>query len=155
MGEFDHIVAALHASPVARAFKEMGESGDFSRLDGNQAKRHHFLPQFPLHGFAQERGGKERLFQMETASRGAPRPVDFRTAASRRRLYTAIGEDGEPSNRNAGYPALPSKQGQTPESAQTTTPHTTGSGSHADSEAAAGGAKSSSTRRVAASARPR
>src|SRR5215207_6191786 len=84
----------------------MGLSGDFSRLDGNQAKRHHFLPQFLLRGVAQERGGKERLFQMHTASRGAPRLVDLRAAASRRRLYTAIDEDGEPSNRNEGYLAL-------------------------------------------------
>jgi hypothetical protein len=50
-----------------RALTQMGLSGDFSRLDGNQAKRHHFLPQFLLRGFAQERGGKERLLQMETA----------------------------------------------------------------------------------------
>ena len=57
--------------------------------------------------------------------------------------------------RKDGPRLYPSKQGQTLESAQTTTPHTTGSGSHADSEAAAGGAKSSSTRRVAASALPR
>jgi hypothetical protein len=40
---------------------------------------------------------------METASRGAPRRVDLRTAASRRHLYAAIDEDGEPSNRNEGY----------------------------------------------------
>lgn len=106
MGEFDHIVAALQSSPVVRALTEMGVSGDFSRLDGNQAKRHHFLPQFLLRGFAQECGGKDRLFQMETGSRSAPRLVDLRTAASRRRLYTAIDEGGEPSNRNEGYLAL-------------------------------------------------
>src|SRR4051812_9706005 len=106
MGEFDHIVAALQSSPVVRAFTEMGVSGDFSRLDRNQAKRHHFLPQFLLRGFAHEHNGNDRLFQMETASRGAPRRVDLRTAASRRRLYTAIDGDGEPSNRNEGYLAL-------------------------------------------------
>lgn len=81
-------------------------SGDFSRLERNQAKRHHFLPQFLLRGFAHEHNGKDRLFQMQTASRGAPRRVDVRTAASRRRLYTAIDENGEPSNRNEGYLAL-------------------------------------------------
>jgi hypothetical protein len=32
MGEFDHIVAALHSSPVVCAFTEMGVSGDFSGL---------------------------------------------------------------------------------------------------------------------------
>jgi hypothetical protein len=106
MGEFDHIVAALRSSPVVRTFAEMGVSGDFSSLDRNQAKRHHFLPQFLLRGFAHEHSGKDRLFQMETTKRGAPRRVDLRTAASRRRLYTAIDEDGEPSNRNEGYLAL-------------------------------------------------
>jgi len=104
-GEFDHIAVALNSSPVVRAFTEMGVSGDFSRLDRNQAKRHHFVPQFLLRGFALEHNGKHRLFQMETASRGAPRRVDLGTAASRR-LYTAIDEDGEPSNRNEGYLAL-------------------------------------------------
>src|SRR3954462_5305649 len=106
MGEFDHIVAALRSSPVVRAFTEITASGDFSRLDRNQAKRHHFLPQFLLRGFAHEHDGKDRLFQMETASRGAPRRGALRTAASRHRLYTAIDEDGEPSNRNEGYLAL-------------------------------------------------
>jgi hypothetical protein len=84
----------------------MGVSGDFSRLDRNQAKRHHFVPHFLLRGFALEHNGNDRLFQMETASRGARRRVDLGTAASRRRLYTAIDEDGEPSNRNEGYLAL-------------------------------------------------
>jgi Protein of unknown function (DUF4238) len=84
----------------------MGVAGDFSALDRSQAKRHHFVPQFLLRGFALKHNGKDRLFQMETASRGAPRRVDVGTAASRRRLYTAIDEDGEPSNRNEGYLAL-------------------------------------------------
>src|SRR5215210_2506087 len=106
MGEFDHIAAALHLSPLIRELTEMGISGDFSRLDRNEAKRHHFLPQFLLRGFAHAQNGKDELFQMETAKRGAPRRVDLRTAASRRRLYTAIDEDGEPSNRNEGYLAL-------------------------------------------------
>jgi Protein of unknown function (DUF4238) len=106
MGEFDHIVAALQSSPLVRELTEIGVSGDFSRLEKNEAKRHHFLSQFLLRGFAQERNGKHRLFQMEAARRGAPRPVDIRTAASRRRLYTGIDEQGEPSNRNEGYLAL-------------------------------------------------
>jgi transposase-like protein len=69
------------------------------------------------------------------------------------RVMRRLTETGQ--IRKDGPRLYPSKQGQTPESAQATTPHTSGSGSHADSEAAAGGAKSSSTRRVAASARPR
>jgi hypothetical protein len=81
MGAFDHIVAAMNSSPVVRAFKEMGESGDFSRLDSSQAKRHHFLPQFLLRGFAHQHNGKDRLFQMETATRGAR---DQSTSAPRR-----------------------------------------------------------------------
>jgi hypothetical protein len=62
MGEFDHIAAALHSSPLIRAFTEMGVSGDFSRLDRRQAKRHQFLPQFLLRGFAHQHNGKDRLF---------------------------------------------------------------------------------------------
>lgn len=106
MGEFDHIVAALQASPVVAAFQEMAVSNDFSRLDRNAAKRHHFLPQFLLRGFAHAHQGKARLFQMETATRRAPLRVDVRNAASRRRLYTAVGEDGRCSNRIEGYLAL-------------------------------------------------
>ena len=41
MGEFDHIAAAMQASPVTAAFMEMTESNDFSLLDKNTAKRHH------------------------------------------------------------------------------------------------------------------
>ena len=55
MGEFDHMVAALQSSPVVRALTQMGLSGDFIRLDGNQAKRHHFLPQFLLRGVVRDR----------------------------------------------------------------------------------------------------
>jgi hypothetical protein len=43
--------AALQASPLTAAFMEMVESNDFSRLDKNTAKRHHFLSQFLLRGF--------------------------------------------------------------------------------------------------------
>lgn len=103
MAEFDHIVAALRASPFTTACMEMAASNDFSRLDRNAAKRQHFLPQFLLRGFVHVHSGKDRVSQMETTSRRAPRRVDIRTAASRRRLYTVLDEDGRPSNRNEGY----------------------------------------------------
>ncbi len=103
MGEFDHIVAALRASPFTSACMEMAVSNDFSRLERNAAKRQHFLPQLLLRGFAHAHNGKDRVWQMETTSRRAPRRVDIRTAASRHRLYAVPDEDGRPSNRNEGY----------------------------------------------------
>lgn len=103
MGEFDHIAAALKASPLTAAFMEMAASNDFSRLDKNPAKRHHFLPRFLLRGFSHTHKGKYCVFQMEAKSRRAPLRVDIRTAPSRHRLYAAPGEDGELSNRNEGY----------------------------------------------------
>ncbi len=106
MGDFDHIVAALRASPLVTAFQEMAVSRDFSRLDKAAAKRHHFVPQFLLRGFTHIHQGKDCVFQVEATTRRAPRRVDIRTAASRHRLYTAIDEDGRPSNRNEGYLAL-------------------------------------------------
>lgn len=106
MGDFDHIVAALRASPLMTALQEMAVSNDFSRLERNEAKRHHFLPQFLLRGFAHAHQGKDCLFQIETASRRAPLRVDMRTAASRHRLYTATDEDGRASNRHEGYLAF-------------------------------------------------
>jgi hypothetical protein len=33
VGEFDHIVAAMEASPLMAELKAMGLSGDFSKLD--------------------------------------------------------------------------------------------------------------------------
>jgi Protein of unknown function (DUF4238) len=106
MGEFDHISSAMFASPLMAVFMEMAESNDFSRLDKTNAKRHHFLPQLLLRGFARDHQGKDCIFQMETTSRKAPRRVDIRTAASRRRLYAIPDEDGELSNRHEGYLAL-------------------------------------------------
>lgn len=106
MGEFDHIAAALQASPVTAAFKEMVESNDFSRLDKNPAKRHHFVSQFLLRGFADGREEKDCLFQMERKSRKAPMRVPIRTAASRHRYYAVPDEDGNLSNRNEGYLAV-------------------------------------------------
>lgn len=105
MGEFDHVSAALQASPVTTDLLKMTASGDFTRLEANGAKRHHFLPQFQLRGFAQPHHGKDCVFQMDTTSRGAPLRVDVRTAASRRRLY-AVATDNGPSNRLEGYLAL-------------------------------------------------
>lgn len=99
IGEFDHIAAALWASPLVAACVEMATTNDFSRLDRNAAKRHHFLPQFLLRGFAHRHKGKACLFQMETASRRAPLRVDVRTAASRHRLYTGLDKDGQLSKR--------------------------------------------------------
>ena len=55
MGEFDHIAAALQASPLMAAFMKMAATNDFSRLDKNSAKRHHFLPQFVLRGSMENR----------------------------------------------------------------------------------------------------
>lgn len=106
MGEFDHIAAAMRESPVVRAFMEMSVAGDFSALEKNQAKRHHFLPQLLLRRFSFEREGREGIFQMKAAGRGAPRRVGVRQAASRNRLYSVLGEDGELSNRHEGYLAL-------------------------------------------------
>jgi len=106
MGEFDHIVAALEASPVTQAFREMAASNDFSSLDKNAAKRHHFLSQFLLGGFAHPFNGTACVFQMETLTRRAPRRVQVRAAASRHRYYAAPDENGELSNRNEGYLAL-------------------------------------------------
>jgi len=106
VGEFDHIAAALQASPLTAAFMEMVESNDFSRLDKNTAKRHHFLSQFLLRGFGHSHKGKNCLFQMETRTRKAPMRVDVRTVASRHRLYSAPHEGGKMSNRNEGYLAL-------------------------------------------------
>ena len=105
MGQFDHIAAALQASPVTAEFTKMAASGDFTALEANGAKRHHFLPQFQLRGFAETHDGKDRVFQMDAPNRGAPRRVDVRTAASRRRLYAVATDDG-PSNRLEGYLAL-------------------------------------------------
>jgi len=106
MGEFDHIVAALDASPVTAAFREMVESNDFSSLDKNTAKRHHFVPQFLLRGFAEAHRGKDCIFQMETRSRRAPTREEVRTVAWQQELYAVPNEDGEMSNRNEGYLAL-------------------------------------------------
>jgi hypothetical protein len=106
VGEFDHIVAAMRESPVTAAFTEMSIAGDFSALERNQAKRHHFLPQLLLRKFSFAHEGREGIFQMKAAGRGAPRRVGVRQAASRNRLYSVLGEDGELSNRHEGYLAL-------------------------------------------------
>jgi hypothetical protein len=106
MGEFDHIAAAIQASPVTTAFMEMAATNDFGRLEKNAAKRHHFVSQFLLRSFAQQHRGKDCLFQMETRSRRAPLRVDARTAASRHRYYAVHDEEGSLSNRNEGYLAL-------------------------------------------------
>jgi hypothetical protein len=106
MGEFDHIVAAMRESPLISAFQEMSISGDFGALDQNQAKRHHFLPQLLLRKFSFIRDGKEGIFQMKAAGRGAPQRVGLKGAASRNRLYAIPGEDGGLSNRHEGYLAL-------------------------------------------------
>jgi hypothetical protein len=106
MGDFDHIVAAIQASPITTAFASMVETNDFSRLEGAEAKRHHFVSQFLLRGFAQKQDDKAFLFQMEAGSRRAPMRVDVRTAASRHRYYSVPDENGELSNRNEGYLAL-------------------------------------------------
>jgi Protein of unknown function (DUF4238) len=103
---FQHIAEALEASPVMAAFRKMVESNDFSRLDNSAAKRHHFVSQFLLRGFARTHKDKHCVFQMETKARGAPLRVDVRTAASRHRFYAVRGEDGTMSNRNEGYLAL-------------------------------------------------
>ena len=106
MGEFDRIVAAMSESPVIAAFTEMSVSGDVSSLEKNGAKRHHFLPQLLLRRFASEADDRERIFQMETTGRAAPRKVGLRGAASRNRLYAIEDEDGLLSNRHEGYLAL-------------------------------------------------
>lgn len=106
MGKFDHIVAAMEASPLVAALREMGRSGDFSSLERNAAKRQHFLPQLLLRNFAHSHRGRDYLFQVETGRSRAPRRMDIRDAASRHRLYTAVDEEGRISNRNEGYLAL-------------------------------------------------
>jgi hypothetical protein len=103
MGEFDHIVSAMNASPIMRELVEMGSTGDFSRLDANQAKRHHYIPQFVLREFATRRDGKHFIFQMPTQGRRAPTAVSVRDAALRKNLYRAIDENGKATNRHEGY----------------------------------------------------
>jgi hypothetical protein len=106
MGEFDWIVAAMGESPVVAAFAEMSVSGDFSGLEKNAAKRHHFLPQLLLRRFAFVREDRDGIFQMKATGRAAPRRVGLQGAASRNRLYAIPGEDGKLSNRHEGYLAL-------------------------------------------------
>lgn len=96
----------MRESPITTAFMEMAVAGDFSALEKNQAKRHHFLPQLLLRRFSFVHEGKEGIFQMKAKGRGAPRRVGLRSAASRNRLYSVLGEDGELSNRHEGYLAL-------------------------------------------------
>lgn len=109
MGRFDHVANAMLASPIAQDLARMVESQDYSRLDKNSAKRHHFLPQFMLRGFSHSHRGQDCVFQMEVTSRRAPRRMPVRTAASRHRLYQAIDESGQRSNRHEGYLALVEK----------------------------------------------
>jgi hypothetical protein len=106
VGRFDHVAAAIEDSPVVAEFKEMAISQDFSRLDNNPAKRHHFVPRLLLRRFSHKHNDKDCVFQMEATSRKAPRRVPVRTAASRHQLYRAIDEDGKSSNRHEGYLAL-------------------------------------------------
>lgn len=73
MGEFDRIVAAMSESPVIAAFTEMSVSGDFSHLEKNPAKRHHFLPQLLLRRLAFVGEDREGIFQMKATGRAAPR----------------------------------------------------------------------------------
>lgn len=96
----------MNESPVIAAFTEMSISGDFSRLEKNEAKRHHFLPQLLLRRFAFAEGGRDGIFQMKATGRAAPRKVGLKGAASRNRLYSILDEDGELSNRHEGYLAL-------------------------------------------------
>jgi hypothetical protein len=79
VGEFDDIIAAMEASPLMAEVKAMGVSGDFSKLDRNAAKRHHYVPQFLLRGFADPGDGGRRIFQMPTRSRKAPRAYPVRS----------------------------------------------------------------------------
>jgi Protein of unknown function (DUF4238) len=81
-------------------------SEDFSALDANQAKRHHFLPQLLLRRFAFERDGGDGIFQMGVTGRGAPRRVGLRGAASRKRFYSIPDGEGGLSNRHEGYLGL-------------------------------------------------
>src|SRR3954469_10717986 len=96
----------MFASPLMAELIEMGEANDFSRLDKNQAKRQHFVPQLLLRRFARGHDGKDSVFQMETGNRKAPRRVGVHQTASRHRLYALPDESGQQSNRNEGYLAL-------------------------------------------------
>lgn len=106
MGEFDHIVAAMKASPLMAELTAMGLTGDFSKLDRNAAKRHHYVPQFVLRGFADPADGGRRIFQMPIRSRKAPTRVGIRDAALRQWLYRVVTPEGGMSNRHEGYLAL-------------------------------------------------
>lgn len=106
VGEFDHIAAAMEASPLMAELKAMGLSGDFSKLERNAAKRHHYVPQFVLRGFADPADGGRRIFQMPTGSRKAPIRVGVRDAALRQWLYRVVTPEGGTSNRHEGYLAL-------------------------------------------------
>jgi hypothetical protein len=106
VGEFDHIVAAMEASPLMAELKLMGLTGDFSKLDRNAAKRHHYVPQFVLRGFTDPADGGRRIFQMPTRIRKAPIRVGIRDAALRQWLYRVVTSEGGSSNRHEGYLAL-------------------------------------------------
>jgi hypothetical protein len=75
-------------------------------LTANAAKRHHYVPQFVLRGFADPADGGRRIFQMPTKSRKAPLRVGVRDAALRQWLYRVVTPEGGTSNRHEGYLAL-------------------------------------------------
>jgi hypothetical protein len=106
VGDFDDIVASMEASPLMAELKAIGLSGDFSKLERNPAKRHHYVPQLVLRGFADPADGGRRIFQMPTRSRKAPIRVGIRDAAVRQWLYRVATPEGGVSNRHEGYLAL-------------------------------------------------
>jgi hypothetical protein len=68
-----------------------------ARKDGpypeSEAKRHHLVPRFLLSRFACDRGGRERIVQLDLRT-GKPQWVDPTKAASRTRFYRVTDEDG-------------------------------------------------------------
>jgi VCBS repeat-containing protein len=97
----DESEAAFRSSPLLAELAQIIESGDLSVLD-TDAKRHHFVPQLLLRGFANSRGKGHGLYQLDVSS-GAPALTTTERAASRRHFYSVEEEDGSRSNRLEGF----------------------------------------------------
>ena len=91
--------AGFLSSPL---FAELLELAGRDEYPESEAKRHHLVPRFLLQRFATDRGGRERIMQLDVTS-GATRWVDPRTAASRMRFYRLDDEDGTQHQRLEYY----------------------------------------------------
>jgi Protein of unknown function (DUF4238) len=90
----------LMSSPLMQEMEAIAKSE--KSLPDSEAKRHHFIPEFLLRRFADNKNGRERLCQLDIAS-GKPIWVDPGSAASRRRLYSLPHEEGGTHNLMEGF----------------------------------------------------